>query len=1008
MKNQDDKPAQPQDAALLLEAPPSTPPDDELAEDAPYQEQADGATAGRTGASMSEGMRERLRALERTGTRQPARHRLALTGAAELDEARPRESRSGTFKLLEAVYQRGETHWLDPERALSPLKDILFKEGAPLGADRGIYYALTKLARAGISPAAFVTHVVLPRMGNDYNWRQWRSRHFWVLGSVADMLIELRSAAPWNSSHLGSSHVLADVALCKYVGRPLARVPSERLASQEEYLAAWANAWRGFAFTSNGFLEFMRRTVLPCLYRLSGRIDPEQLAPIARSLAALERTLGRRMAAMSPEAAELFLASAGLSDSFEARIEKRAASGAGAYALALELRGYAELASELSALDAGLAVLGRAAQHSLDADPGYLVDAATLVRALRQAEGASLVRWHIDALPRTSEPARVAFTAEVSRNGGLHPNCPHTSIPLFFERYSFDAEALAASLGLDPVPLRLGNGSPPDLPTIRRAWFAAHPEGARLFAELANAVASGGDRSWTHADAARLDEPGAGFHELAVRSLIPGLGTGFSLHSLKAPTLSTLLDSYGAAASGNLVDVSIRLRLGSTSQAGAGVDAAGKDAVRARVAVGLIESVWRVLVTRGGDAECGAVFAELGKNAAAARKRLADLGAPGTAGEGNDAKRAALESRLALMDAAFEAMKDVPPASKDPRRFALAVHLAAYFYKPGDDASLVALAGLVARYAADPTFSAIAARLATDVAPGFMGVEQAALVADAIDSLCAACAADGSIAAAINSAEGELATALRGSSRLKAGVASADSLDAALRRVSAYQRITAETAKWRDMLAKLETAKRPARSFTLRTSRTPLDAYYGDMGGICLSAMPELVLRPGVMVCRLWDDDEERIRGMCLFVYAAGPVRSAGIARFWYAFAFNPLRSLIRGMGSTELATLYLGFRTVAEEISRRSALPVLIPGLSERGIVVPGIVSNDGAFSSLVSNYERAAGSPYVNDASGFSVYYPRATFAEALIAVDPRKPESYRARGELEQLGAITRPAR
>jgi len=985
--------------------------DDEIARDPDAQVEATEGLSGNGEAevrslSVSENLRARLRQLERQGSGQPFRHRITLIGTAELDEAKPRASRSGALKLLEAVYEKGEEHWLDPVSAMAPLKEILFKEEAPPGVDRGIYYVLMRLARAGISPAAFVIHVVLPRMGNDYDWRQWRSRHVWVLGSIADLLIALRSAHPWNGSRLGTSPVIADVALCKYVGRPLARIPSERFSAQEAHLASWAEAWKSFSFSSAGFLTFMRRTVLPCLYRMSGKIDPEQLAPIATSLATLERTLGRRMQAMSPTAAEGFLATAGLTDSFEERMEKRTASGAGAWAVAMELHGYAELASQLATLDAGPAVLGRAAAISLNADPGYLMDAASLAGILRRDEGAALARWHLEDLARKSPADRAAYIVAVAANGGVHPRCPFAFAPTFHERRSFDAEALASSLGLDLEPLRSNDGSMPDLATMRRALFKTRPEAARLYAEMTEALGSGADRGWNQEDASRLDALGPGFHELAIRSLIPGLGTGFSFQALKQPSMCGLYQAYGAASSGSLIVSTLRLRLGSTGQAGKGIDVASRDAVRARVAVDIIESAWSALVSGKGDPECGSVFAELGKESAAARKRLADLKAipeGGSVGE-HDAKAIrAIEARLALMDAAFEALKDIPPATRDPRRFALAMHLAGHFFKPGDGPPFEAMAGAAVRYGKDGNFSSIVARLALDVAPGFMGVEQAALVADAVDALCAACAADDSVTKALGKAEGELASALRGSSRLRGGGPSAESMDAALRRVTAYARITAETAKWRDLLAKLSSDKPDQKHFTLRTSRGFLDAYYGDMGGICLSGFPELILRPGVIVCRLWDEDEHRIRGMCLFVLSTGPARSAGMGKFWYAFAFNPLRSLMRGIGSRELATLYLGFRASAEEISRRSALPVLVPGIGPKGILTHGMVSNDGTFATLVANYEQAAGSPHVADARGFDVYYPKAAFADALVIVDPKRPGSYRAQAELVKLKAL-----
>jgi hypothetical protein len=634
------------------------------------------------------------------------------------------------------------------------------------------------------------------------------------------------------------------------------------------------------------------------------------------------------------------------------------------------------------------------------------MDAAALVGILRRDEGAALVRWHLEDLARKSPADRAAYIVTVSSNGGVHPRCPFAFAPTFHERRSFDAEALAKSLDLDLKPLRSNDGAAPDLATMRRALFKARPEAARLYEEMAEALGSGTDRGWNQQDVSRLDALGPGFHELAIRSLIPGLGTGFSFQTLKQPSLGGLYQAYGAASSGSLIECGIRLRLGSTGQAVKGIDVAGRDAVRARVAIDIVESAWSALVSGKGDPECGSVFAELGKESAAARKRLADLKAVpegGSVGEQDARSIRAIEARLALMDSAFEALKDIPAATRDPRRFALAIHLAGHFFKPGDGPAFEAMAGAAVRYGKDPAFSSIVARLALDVAPGFMGVEQATLVADAVDALCAACASDESVIKSLGKASDELAAALRGSSRLKGGASSAESMDAALRRVTAYTRITAETAKWRDLLAKLSSERQDLRNFSMRTSRSFIDAYYGDMGGICLSANPELILRPGVIACRLWDEDEHRIRGMCLFVVSTGPARSAGIGKFWYAFAFNPLRSLMRGMGSRELATMYLGFRATAEELSRRSALPVLVPGIVPKGILTHGIVSNDGTFAALVANYELAAGSPHVADARGFDVYYPKSAFADALVIVDPKRAGSYRAQAELKKLRAL-----
>jgi hypothetical protein len=974
------------------------------------------ATANAAALELPDRLHRHIRELERNGTTQPFRHRIALIGETRLDEARPRGTRSGALKLLEAVYANGKPHWLDPVTALAPLRDILFKQGAPPGSDRGIYYILIRLARSSISPAAFITHVLLPRMADDHDWRRWRNRHVWLLDGIADILIELRAAPPWNGERLGSSSVLSDIALCKYVGRPLCRLNSERFHAGATHLEAWTKAWQTFSFASPGFLGFMRRTILPCLYRLSGRVDIEQLAPIAAAMAGLENILGRRMTVMSPAAAEAFLASAGLADDFDRHMEARLATEGGAWAIARELRGYADLAKALANLDAGLAILGQIAHMAIGLDPDFMADAAVMVRQLQRDEGILLLRWHIQALSKVPVSERPDFIQAITTADGMHPAYPHRADTPIWE------QPRLAGLNHLATELHLPTQAQWDLPGIRKSFFNHEPKAAEMFHELTNAVAAGQDRTWKMADVSRFDTIGPAFHELAIRSLIPGLGSAASLFSLKSRDMASLLQSYGRAAEGTMVAASIDIRLTTHGLPG---DPAGGDAVRARVPTGFFEAVWSAITGDTADQGNAALFAALGQEAAAARRSLNEMkGQPA----GQERSIAALQARLAILDDIFLILEDssglmaANPAGLT-RRFAMAVHAAAYFHKSADHAALAVLSSAVQRYRNDPVLAALVARLSSAVAPGFMGVEQAAMLADTVNAICTAAADDPLLDRILAEATGPLQAVLVRTCRTRGTTRPAEAFDAALRRLAGYARLVAETAKWRDLLSKL--ASREARSgasgteartgdagtdtpqqkgadrhFRCYTSRSALDAYYGDMGGICLSTKPELILRPGVMIGRLWDCGEQRIRGMCVLALVVRQKPIPGEPpRFWFAFAFNPLRSLTRGLGTNQLLTIYLAFRALAEHIALRTTLPVMLPGIGSYGLV-----SNDQSFASLVVNYERNAGSSQIQlDPHGlFAIHYPRRAFADAMLIIDPGKPETLRATTELIRMGA------
>lgn len=391
---------------------------------------------------VSDGLRSRIRAMERAGCAQAFGERIALIGAAELDGKRPVALRSGAYKLLAAVYERGRPHWSDPIRAIAPLRELLFKEEAPPNADRGLFYLLARAAQAGISPSAFAIHLILPRMGRDADWRRWRSRHIWVLDGVLDLLIGLRAQAPWDAERLAGGAALTDVALCKYVGRPLCRLSGSLIESQGALLEAWADSWKGMKLGSLRFIRYLRAAVLPAFYRLSGKIDPEQLAPMGRSLLRMERVLAPRLDAMDERSFESLLRAGGFASSLEPRAALRAGGQAPSFDLVRELRAYLEAAPILAAHDAGPALLPYLDKASLRRDAGFMADAATALAALPPGEGGASLRWHIGALVATELGDRERFIMELRGAGDAHPSCPWRRPISRAARFAFEPTAL--------------------------------------------------------------------------------------------------------------------------------------------------------------------------------------------------------------------------------------------------------------------------------------------------------------------------------------------------------------------------------------------------------------------------------------------------------------------------------------------------------------------------------------------------------------------------------------
>lgn len=919
--------------------------DDELVspEHRPDPRSRANADANAASLELPDRLASRIRAHERAGTDQPFRHRIALIGAAKLDLRRPIRLRSGVWQLLEAVYAHGKPHWLDPVHALAPVRELLFNEQAPPGTDRGIYYVLTRLARAGISPAAFASHVVVPRLARDADWRHWRVRHIWVLDAIADMLIELKDAPPWNEPTIGGGLALSDVALCKYAGRPLCRLSGSRMESQATHLAAWMAAWKSFRFSDDRFLSFLRRSVLPCLYRLSGRVDPEQLAPLAHTLAGMERSLGARLSAMGAPAARSCIEEEGFADRLDARLDRHAGAD-GYYGLVRELRAWLDVVTALSKLDSGPALIGLAGELSMASDTGYFSDAAALLSVLRRVEGVSVPRWHLQSLARLGPLERSAFIEETRMAKGVHPTCPGR--PPEAEAYWSGTATLAEALSIPDVAAFRPPGGVRALVRVHGARF---PEYGALMDRLLCDIGEGRDAGWTRDTLASWDSAGPAFHELAMRQLFPGLNLAAAAPSSRSFG-SLWAGRPSAAQSHGWTNISV-----ACDADGAAVPPAVADAIRTKLETGAFDAL--VAALSGDDQASGALFARLGKELADARKNL-----DGGAGFGAQAGT----RRLAVLSAVMDASELVSPVAGDARRLVLALLASAWLLPAGDPDALRAVAATASRFADRPAIHDTVASLKADCEPGYPGAMHAALALETVDELARAMRGDERLVAALASRELAEVLAVSG----KAGDAHAR-LAGALRQCAGYRDRALDLARWRD-LAALRSAGPETRRVAFRAMHvgSPLDLYAGAMAGELTGLKPAT----SSVVIRLWDSGARRFAGASLL--SAGP--EPGSPYFLRLLGLQTATA--RRLGSRELAAVYLAYRSVAERVSEASGRAILVPTRAAS-------LAGEPAMASLAVRYE-TAGDPESD--SGW------------LRAIDPARPDSFRATRELETLGA------
>lgn len=935
------------------------------------------------------------------------RQRQGFLAAVELDEARPRESRLGYLGLYKAYLSLGHRHWLDPSAALKPLSDCLLRysgDGAVLGF---IIDLCMDLARANVAPDAFIRHVILPRLANDSDWRRWPERHAEALGSLARFLIQARTKPPFDAERLGQTEVLSDLALCKYLGQALCRMPARELRDRGQDLAEYLGHWASFTFESRRFLCFLRRGPLAFLYRLGGRVDLVQLIAIIKSSSELERPFSARVDALDADLADRVIRQAEFYRDLDACLERRRQAGSSWTSLARELRAYLDLIKALLGHNAGPSLFSWFASLMGLGRAELLEDCARMLSVLRDTGGLISIHWHTLRLRALGPTQRQAFIDDIAAHGGLAADYAHRDAFLPYDPQSRQLEELSAKLrsSLNLAPASSGQDS---MGLLAKDYGASAPERQRRLDSFWEGVLSGGERRWSAADIDFFDAEGQAGHELLTRRLIPSLGMGFSQFPLKAPLLAKLREDYCLADAQSLPDIQVDLGLfEGQDSAEAGLDALSRDGIRKRVSLetstACLAALAAVVEAQGEEAYQSAAFAALGRLIPQSRRALEGirdraLSAEGPELERLEKSRAKAQERLELLESCFELREAHSPSM--PKLLVIALHASAHFLKGAEGQNLECLSWLARRQLGRAELAARLDFLRQDVQADFLSLEQLSYLVDTLGAIIDANrqAAELGQALAELGQDPQAADVLSRCSCLRGRGLGPESLDASMRRLIGMAKLEAEKTKWKELVDRHSPNRRRARAYRLRFSKCFLDAYYGDFGGICLSAHPELITRPGFFPIRLLDLEARTIMGEALVAFAvSAQPTSFGFQRYWLAFAVNPLSSAVRRWNSRQLLMVYLSFRLCLERLAKASGLPVLLAGYR-----VNGLASNNQAIQNLIVNYEIPRGGSPVIDARGFNVVYDKASFSRALLIIDPRRVDSFMAESALTGLSS------
>ena len=923
-----------------------------------------------------------------------------------------RQKPAGLFYLFNAWLEFGNKYWLNPMdkgNGLGALAEILFKYQGGFQELTPFIQLLIQAARNGVSPRSFTEYVILPRMRDDYNWRKWQENHLDALQIIADLIYSVKDRPPFNQEHLGSgkTRLARDIVLVKYIGRPLAQFQLVHLRDKA-ILEKYINAWQKIELKDPLILYFIRCNVLHFIYLMSGKIDLIQLIAIIEQLPAIEHLLG----AVTQRGYLKFenIDSVCLFDyDIENAMHVRKQRGFHSIDFVTELKAYLDIMQAMLQKASGVHLCAYYTRLLKRYKNPYLAETISrLVHVIYNRGGMHVYKWHTQKLLTMPRDRMQAYIDLVNSNHGCDPEYPQ--IHLLFRdeeqaRQDFEMRDILAHLGLKQQ-LSATGADRASFKQVLNAYIKEHTGTENVVADYQRQLLEGSEHKWTAEFIQQLDdisdsEKRLYLHLLLLRSVIRGIGTGYSL-ARKSASFNELFAKYGSVHSQSKINVKTSFIMPVIPNFHSSAD---HDAIaRKEVNLAAVEKIWKVLCgtetlnTAGVLTYINKWSMELDKpleNAVNEKGELENILKENPDEAIDEEVAAKAKKEIAKLDKTINvlqekkqnwtAIMDEFDMLNDKQQFVLALTLAGTAGRSDDEFNSYAAGLLLQRYKPLESITSRLSFLQDDISVDVLSYQQFDYLLNFLDTLFFALREDKAIIELLED-DTVLQDILGPYLITKKKEVTLDALDAAAKKMTGYAGMQAERAKWQGILNKME--KKDGKYFhnmEIYTSKTFMDSFYGDMGGICLSGYPEQILLPGFFVQRLTDNNEKQIVGMSILCLSNGGFLSPKVSaqNFFQAFAFNPLASLLRHFSSEQQLFLYLQFRLNMEKAARMTNLPIVLSGVDTPW----GLISNNAYFGDLIRKYEYGkATAKKVYNARGLSLYYKKEQYAVALVIIDPR----------------------
>jgi hypothetical protein len=598
---------------------------------------------------------------------------------------------------------------------------------------------------------------------------------------------------------------------------------------------------------------------------------------------------------------------------------------------------------------------------------------AQLIESLRDQGGKHIYLWHSRKLLSMEKVAQIEYLALIIENDGIDPDYPDV-VNIFrdpAESFEFmNMTSLAQQLGLSEV---LSNTSADSLVL---AYVQKYPNSAEALMRWRDEVISGADRDWSLEMIKAYDqlEKGSAVHKLLLSWVIKGLAGHYKSDSFEKLNLD-----YGTVPKQAFPKLTHRFAQ-PVYEAG-NLNAFQEQEVRNQLDLKPVQLLWQSVVSKETPAlpqikiELNKLSINLNQPITEAKNKLLGLQQNSDSAEPAQLQKVqrtikALEFQKQILEQGISAFDSL----KDQEKIILGLFFASQFsHGYGESFSQLMISLIIKHYQRHENLKNQIQFLNDDIAFDLMNFNQFQKIIMMIETVRHIFNHDDEIQKIISD---QLTQILIPLIKAKQKEITVESCDISFQKLFQVNKLLSFRSKWQAIVEKSLEKLEKQNEYQISVSKTILDAYYGDMGAVCLSGYPQVIKKSHLYNLRLIDLKEKTIVGNAVMVLAKNRLRHPRIDKFLQVFGINPLESLLKGKSQSLQLHLYLQFRKVFENLAAHLKIPIVLSGGSKWGIL-----SNRHDFLDLILAYEKGKGSTEVQNVLGVSVYYDDIYFSNGIL---------------------------